>query len=112
MRRSLAPSCVVSTGEISTDGAQAQKGCTDQSTGSAVLPARKRKFAAPALVATDKSVAASGVTEIQVRKIETAVKDNAPVEHSGTPAQYFSVLYTKRNANKVHPESMALEHVL
>ncbi|KAL3144372.1 hypothetical protein ABBQ32_004125 [Trebouxia sp. C0010 RCD-2024] len=98
MTSHVAHSTQVNTEDSSADIAQAQKDRTDPSTAGAPLPARiKRKFAAPASVATtSKTPATAGI----VKQVGTSVsvdKGNPPVEQS---AQYFSVLYTKRVANK------------
>lgn len=102
MRKFQAPSCQVKTDDSSADCPQIPKDRADPSTSSALLPARtKRKFTAPALVAPTSITAATAGIAKQVCKSLPVIKDKPPVEQSEASAQYFSVLYTKRAANKV-----------
>ena len=102
MAERVAPPRQVKTEDISTDTPQAPKDRTDPSTASALLPARvKRKFAALASVAhTFKMPVTTGIAKQGCVPVPVD-KGNSAVEQSGASAQYFSVLYTKRAANKV-----------
>lgn len=102
MKKHVAPSAQVNKEDSSADIPQAPKVRPDPSTAGAPLPARtKRKFAAPAAVATTSNWSATAGIAKQPYTSVSADKGNPPLEQSGASAQYFSVLYTKRVANKV-----------
>ena len=103
MRRSLAPSSVANTIKGSAASADAPD-CQADHTAKPVLPARtKRKFAPPASVAPARTAASIGVPKSQVCNTVPIAQDTHPSQSSEASAQYFSVLYTKRAANKVSP---------
>ncbi len=100
MKIVLAPSALATAPNSDVTSGQEYKVQDDQNT---LLPARtKRKFQVPASIDIGRTAAIAGVSKRQVCKTVPPAKPDPLSEQSGVPAQYFSVLYTKRAANKVN----------
>lgn len=98
MRRSLAPSVKAKDTDDGVIPGQANTLKADQTN---LLPVRtKRKFACPASVAPERTAAMTGVSKAQVCHTLPVI-DPKGAEQTVAAAQYYSVLYTKRAANKV-----------
>jgi len=98
MRRSLAPSVIAKDTDDGVTPGQANTLKADQTT---LLPVRtKRKFACPTSVAPGRTAAATGVPKAQFCH-SLPIADPKGAERRVAAAQYYSVLYTKRAANKV-----------
>lgn len=98
MRRSLAPSVMAKDTDDGVTPGQANTMKSDQTD---LLPVRtKRKFACPASIAPGQTAAMTGVSKTKVCHT-LPVADPKGAEQTVSPAQYYTVLYTKRAANKV-----------
>ncbi len=98
MRRSLAPSVVAKDTDDGVTPGQANPLKADQTN---LLPVRtKRKFACPASIAPGRTAAMNGVSKAKVCHT-LPVADPKGAAQTVSAAQYYTVLYTKRAANKV-----------
>ena len=100
MKQTSAPTSLAKAPDGGETSLQEGKVTDDQNTLLPVIKKRKA-FQPPTSLAPDRTAAVTGVSKTRVCKSVPPPNANTAPEQAGSSAQYFSVLYTKRAANKV-----------